>query len=746
MEARGGSALVALVIVLAAPMGSAAWTQAGGGPARAYASADEGPLRDEVSLVLSLPMPRVPGRPLLIAGGAAHMLLEPTSDTVALGPSSASPRSAIIYRVDLATGEGSEVAHVAGPVHGWAMDEERYYLALASRIDALGLDGKLAWTWAVEGNALTARGQGACIEPVVGDGVLFSACTASFAFVPANPRSHMYDERFMIALDATDGSEIWLKEFGDENNGATTGLLLARGQLVTTEVRQSLDYHAHVMGFDPATGNCLWFVRHHWEPAADSADPERTLADAQRAATMTLAAIANEREVLVKFGDLRGHPWPLGELACDDASQTTADSWTATSPIAPLGRATLAHDGERTYVAEGRYLGVIDGVERIVHDVYELPPAMEWAPGSVIATPSRLYAFALSSPTTLDPPYARLHALAADENDSWVREFDSYILDPPGLADGLIVYTAAQDEMEGATRSRPTQLYAIGRGPASIQPSVSWPDDFPPVGAPLVIDVTGTGSGALADDVQVNVDWGDGATSAFALDERAIDEHTYDAAGDQLVRITFTNSQGQSSIEERVLHVGGAAPDSSTFLARQFDAQNQERTFFILGLLATAIFAAFGIMRVRRKRNRLTRELAAIEKVYALTHARPAECERALVERRSHVRGLLVDGSVDENQFGVLERRIDELARQVRLDTIDEQLGFLPISMGRSLKALLADGKIERWERAHFMEILEGDVHLTSDQKLRVKALIERWLAADQEVAHATGASSIVRP
>ena len=155
----------------------------------------------------------------------------------------------------------------------------------------------------------------------------------------------------------------------------------------------------------------------------------------------------------------------------------------------------------------------------------------------------------------------------------------------------------------------------------------------------------------------------------------------------------------------------------------------------MLGLALTGAVALAGLLRARRKRGILARELAAVERAVELAgsgarggaHA----VERALDERRTRARGLLADGALDEAQFGVIERRIEEHLRRSRLGAIEDELGFLPMSVGKILRGFLADGVIESWERDTVFRALDQETHLTPEQKERARRLVDEWARSD---------------
>ena len=72
-----------------------------------------------------------------------------------------------------------------------------------------------------------------------------------------------------------------------------------------------------------------------------------------------------------------------------------------------------------------------------------------------------------------------------------------------------------------------------------------------------------------------------------------------------------------------------------------------------------------------------------------------------------------------------------ELAGSLRIETIDDEFGFLSVSMARSLREILADGRVTRLEREHFLSALERDVILSHEQKAKVRGMIDDWFARD---------------
>ncbi|HLE96363.1 MAG TPA: hypothetical protein VI997_03250, partial [Candidatus Thermoplasmatota archaeon] len=184
----------------------------------------------------------------------------------------------------------------------------------------------------------------------------------------------------------------------------------------------------------------------------------------------------------------------------------------------------------------------------------------------------------------------------------------------------------------------------------------------------------------------------------------------------------------ESASEVLLVHVGATKP---TFLENAFKAENQNATFFVLGIAGTAIGGVVGLARLQRRRGALEHELRILEHEYERTRARPLECERALAERKSRARTLLIERKLDESQCHLLERRIDDLTRTLRLHELSDLLDLLPRGMAHALEEVLADGRVTTWERRSFLEVLEHDRVMPPEMKVRVRALIDEWYARD---------------
>lgn len=85
----------------------------------------------------------------------------------------------------------------------------------------------------------------------------------------------------------------------------------------------------------------------------------------------------------------------------------------------------------------------------------------------------------------------------------------------------------------------------------------------------------------------------------------------------------------------------------------------------LLGLVITVGgFATGGVLYLRRSRL-LKREIHRIDHIYAAMHADIASCRLQLLQLREELKDRLVRRKMSEQQFSILDRRIDHHLREL---------------------------------------------------------------------------------
>jgi hypothetical protein len=269
-------------------------------------------------------------------------------------------------------------------------------------------------------------------------------------------------------------------------------------------------------------------------------------------------------------------------------------------------------------------------------------------------------------------------------------------------------------------------LTVIGTTAASIELRATANVAYPRGGEEVRIDATASRPGIQAPDLEFSVDWGDGSNTEWQTDH--VFTHTYFLNGDKDARLFARNTAGQTASQTFVFHVDGTPPN---FISTAFDPDHQEATFFLLGIVLLLIGSAFGVVRLRTKRRRLRRELAAADRIVADERDHPDRLRERLRGHRLRARRLFLDGRLDEGSTSILERHCDELLRGHRLAGVEQAFGFLPHQLFRGLQEILTDARVSDWERRQFLESLSKDGKLTASERKRVTQRVEQWHRED---------------
>ncbi len=413
----------------------------------------------------------------------------------------------------------------------------------------------------------------------------------------------------------------------------------------------------------------------------------------------------------------------LERLILRDAGNTSQANARAV-PFRPVAGAPETPDPGSGFVLapEGLYATSQTGIHRLDEGYstlrsWTLPLGSQWAPGPLVRTGNGII-LGRTGPAGagfLDP-HPGLQALeAVTLRPLWNHYKDATFAF--AVSDGLAVLWS----YDGV-------LQVLGANEVSLQPVLRVSSRIPQPGDVVRVDLSRShaGTGSFGPPTEFKANWGDETETDWQASP--IFEHRFLDSLDADARF-FIRNANQTSSQAVLFRVGGD-PDL-TYLQQQFSQENQERTFFFLGLVLTALGAVFGFWRLRAKRGRLQEELDAITAAYERNKDNATACEAALAERRAHAHGLAVDGKLDEGQVALLERRIEELLGRLRLGAVDARLHFLPYGMVLTLQQILKDGQINAWEHRHFIEALDGERLLAAGQKKEVRTLIDSWFRKD---------------
>lgn len=731
------------------------YLQMDGTAARTGMLLDRGPATSDVAFEVQLAGARSDAAVPLIINRAAFVLTTdygiPDLDEVAL------------WRIDLDTAQVTRHIPLDQHASGLASDGERFFITRDLGVDAYHVEGgEKSWSWNHEHFVTTEHNVTRCADPAARDHLLVVACTERGVGFAVNERQ---EERaheavvFTAALDASTGEQRWINEMDVEEYfvrpesvtsanvgfgsvdpalqvtnpwGYGVSVVGDRVLVVTTRGEFGGDDETLIHAYDVETGTYQW-TRSLIEQNAAPTEDEFVRSPTVEAFDFTLCPALATGEPGRIF-------WKATDILAEYA-ETGARAWSKVYPSTSTGNIiyachSMAYSPNAAYVSTGNAIYRIDPTTRETVWAHSLPQLELLRPPGLLVANGTVYARSIEAGQSGSLPlvserqkYAnRINAIDAETGAlKWRWTITSVDHEPHtwvkhGIGEGVLVAAT----IDGV-------VTVIGRTAASVAPQAAASDSYPGVGETIVLDMAESAPGVMGPPTEYAVDWGDGTKDPWQTDP--VFRHQYDFAGQQTATLRARNDAGQTGSKSVTFDVGGSPPSQPNAIETAFDRENQDLTFGVLGILVAVGGGMFAVARARTRRGRLQRELAAIEQAYEANRERLMDCEAALAERRAHVQGLALDGALDEGHVALLERRIEELRRQLRLGALDERLQFLPHGMVVRLRDMLDDGHISAWEREHVLRALDEDGVLTKHQKGKVRDLVDSWFQRDAETA-----------
>lgn len=152
-----------------------------------------------------------------------------------------------------------------------------------------------------------------------------------------------------------------------------------------------------------------------------------------------------------------------------------------------------------------------------------------------------------------------------------------------GVGDGMLVV----DGSDGP-------VLVLGTAAAGIQIDPQVSTVRPDVGNVLRLDLSASRAGVQDRSFDVRVDWGDGNATEWSPER--VFEHTYLVRGIQNITVTAKNPAGQTATAIVALDVGWTQRPPTGFFETAFSPENQERTYFLLGLGVTFLLSIGGLI------------------------------------------------------------------------------------------------------------------------------------------------------
>ncbi|HLE97554.1 MAG TPA: hypothetical protein VI997_09310, partial [Candidatus Thermoplasmatota archaeon] len=260
----------------------------------------------------------------------------------------------------------------------------------------------------------------------------------------------------------------------------------------------------------------------------------------------------------------------------------------------------------------------------------------------------------------------------------------------------------------------------LAPAPSDRIPSATLDDAYPPAGE--YVDVTMPPSGPATSYL---VAWGDGVVEPAAPGETLA--HAYADELRRTLRVTALYPGNLTGTQELAVHVGEPRPVELNFMQRAFAPDNQNATYGVLGLAATAIGGAIAVVSRSRRKTRLAAEIEALERIRARGRVDPHDAVHALAEYRRAMRAELAAGRLDDAQFSVLDHSASEVLQTLRQRILGPLAGRVSPAFAQKLDLALLDGTVDPVEAASLRSAISEEAALTADERSRLAGLFDSW-------------------
>lgn len=309
-------------------------------------------------------------------------------------------------------------------------------------------------------------------------------------------------------------------------------------------------------------------------------------------------------------------------------------------------------------------------------------------------------------------------AVTPSKIDTPVRNFSRFIsyfnrgpeLTP--LANGDLVVS----DMSG-------RIVHLGTCPLTRRPSLDPETLFPPLNRPFSLRIQPPADPTVR---SFTVIWGDGESGFLPMPQdgtAAIATHTYTRAGRVEVLVTAGFSDNRTGSSVATLDVG-SHPSRLTPMQVWFARENQDLTFFVLGLLVTLLGAVWALARRTYRRSRIEARLRRLDAVREGAGEDLPGALRLLDTFRDDLRSDLASGRLDDGQFSVVHAAAMQLQRALRRRLFAPFEGRMSRHFHRQLEAALEDGVVNADEATSLSESLRREQNLSTEERRRIAQLL----------------------
>ncbi|UCF08204.1 MAG: right-handed parallel beta-helix repeat-containing protein [Thermoplasmata archaeon] len=153
----------------------------------------------------------------------------------------------------------------------------------------------------------------------------------------------------------------------------------------------------------------------------------------------------------------------------------------------------------------------------------------------------------------------------------------------------------------------------------------------------------------------------------------------------------------------------------------------------ILSGVVAILLAVIGLLRVRRKKNRMKEHMMEMDRVME-EEEDPSAVDDKLEEFEQQIREEFSQGKLEDLHFLLLQEVIASKRGAVRKAVVTRKFGRLPEGVIKDLDEMLKDGKISKEEYGTFMSTISKSETLSPQEKEELSKMIAKWEEEDKDI------------
>ncbi len=196
------------------------------------------------------------------------------------------------------------------------------------------------------------------------------------------------------------------------------------------------------------------------------------------------------------------------------------------------------------------------------------------------------------------------------------------------------------------------------------------------------------------------------------------------AAGNHVVKVLIKDLYNESVEHNWNVTVVAVAEEFEGMFGLNWDQ---------LGLLVeaivvifTAIFAAIGIIKLRKKRSKLKEYMDQIDEIFEKDES-VKDKEKELIDLKRQIKDEFSQGLITENHYMILEREADDALGETRKAIIEERV-MMPEALKEDVSEVLKDGMVTKEEYQAIMQKIRMTKELSQNEKLKMNMLMSQWM------------------